>query len=558
MHIRLSHTHNNIPGLADYTGEVDPRRVTLAITPKSLTTLRVQASTQLRFEHLTILYGGIYSRSPGNLTHRVRSRRFWTSTYGVGLGNTTDITFSHCQFNGGMPPWYFRTDRKAEYTFLQDGRPVLNNLGKQTISSLIAPSSSPNTGTTIHHCEFHNAHDLYLGGSDLDFHHNWINNLNDEGIFLDAFPSANVRIHENVILKTLSPLSFAGGPVGQPFYIYRNVIDVRAPTAGYRPRHPGDVDVWRYGNTFKSNGVDGPTTCSRTHSSSTRRGGQASYLHYRDLGGAHPRRSFNNIFVAVNPDADSDRTITFLPSPAFPGPTDANLYHRMGERTGPLFRHLGYTFQNTAFNGKFLDRLADLHASVFFQQSQSQYAPGYEAHSLEGDPQFQRLGADGHFRTDGRPALAQHESRAGKRHHAAARPAHIRQSGHGPERRGAGHRVLSVRQRPARGGSRWTGLVSDRAVIAGQVGWLHRWRAQPRSMRGCIRDRRPHAATALSVSGGCPRRSGVTPPHAVEDGPPRERSARAGAALSRVRSARSLWGGSCCTAGRACCYDQKG
>ena len=49
---------------------------------------------------------------------------------------------------------------------------------------------------TIHHCEFHNAHDLYLGGTNIDFHHNWINNLNDEGLVLDAFPrrtSASTR-----------------------------------------------------------------------------------------------------------------------------------------------------------------------------------------------------------------------------------------------------------------------------------------------------------------------------------------------------------------------------
>jgi hypothetical protein len=101
--------------------------------------------------------------------------------------------------------------------------------------------SSPNTGTTIRHCEFQNAHDLYLGGSELDFHHDWLNNLNDEGLFLDIFPSAKVRIHEHVILKTLSPLNFAGTQVAGPFYIYRNLIDVRAPTAGYRPRHPGDT-----------------------------------------------------------------------------------------------------------------------------------------------------------------------------------------------------------------------------------------------------------------------------------------------------------------------------
>jgi hypothetical protein len=243
VHIRLSHTHNAIPGLTDYTGEVDPRRVRLAITPEALTTLRVQASSHLRFEHLTLRYGGDYTVRLSGANNIVFDHvRLWTSTYGVGMGTTTDITFRHCEFNGGMPPWYFRTDRKAEYTFLQEGRPVRNNLGKQTVRSLIAPGST-NTGTTMHHCEFHDAHDLYLSGREIDFHHNWLHNLNDEGLFLDAQPSANVRIHENVILKTLSPISFAGGHVAGPFYIYRNLVDVRAPTAGYRPRRPGDVDV---------------------------------------------------------------------------------------------------------------------------------------------------------------------------------------------------------------------------------------------------------------------------------------------------------------------------
>jgi hypothetical protein len=399
VHIRLSHTHNHLPGLADYTGEVDPRRVPLAITLKALTTLHVEASSHLRFEHLTLLYGGNATAQLAGTNLVFDHVRFWASTYGVSLGPTTNLTFSHCQFNGGMPSWYFRSDRKEEYTFLQAGLPVLNNLGKQTVNSLIAPSSSPHTGMTIHHCEFQNAHDLYLGGSNIDFHHNWIHNLNDEGLVLDAFLSTNVRIHENVILKTLSPLSFAGATVGGPFSIYRNLIDVRAPTAGYRPRHPGDVDVWRYGNTFKSNGVDGPYALFQNTLLVYAQEGQASYLHYRDLGGAHPRRSFNNIFVAVNPDAAADTTLTFLPSPAFPGPTDGNLYHRMGATTGPLFRYLDYTFQGAAVRGAFVDSLAALHASAFFQQTQSQYAPGYEAHSREDDPQFHRLGADGHFRT---------------------------------------------------------------------------------------------------------------------------------------------------------------
>jgi hypothetical protein len=356
----------------------------------------------VRFEHLTIRYGGDNTVRLPNATDLVFDHvRLWTSSYGVGMTNLRRSTFSHCEFNGGMPTWYFRSDRKAEYTFLQDGHPVQNLLGKQTVRSLTVTGSTA-ADNTIHHCEFHNAHDLYLGGTNIDFHHNWITNLNDEGLFLDANQSANVRIHQNVIVKTLSPISFAGEKVAGPFYIYRNLIDVRAPTAGHRPRHPGDTDVWRYGNTFKSNGVDGPYALFQNTFLVYGQDGQSAYLHYRSMGGSNARRSFNNVFIAVSPDAESDRTITFLPSPSFPGPTDGNLYHRVGQATSPLFRYLGYDFQGGSFRGSTFDCLAGcsraLRGSLFFAQSQSQYAPGYEANSIAEDPQFLRVGGDGRFR----------------------------------------------------------------------------------------------------------------------------------------------------------------
>jgi hypothetical protein len=401
IHIRLSHTHNEISGLADYAGEVDPRKVRLAISPESMTTLLVQGSSHLRFEHLTVRYGGDNTVRLPNVSDLVFDHvRLWTSSYGVGMGNMVRTTFSNCEFDGGVPTWYFRSDRKAEYTFLENGVPATDLLGKQTSRSLTV-SGSAAADNTIRHCEFHNAHDLYLGGTNIDFHHNWINNLNDEGLFLDANQSVNVRIHENVIVKTLSPISFAGGKVAGPFYIYRNLVDVRAPTAGRRPRHPGDKDVWRYGSTFKTNGVDGPYDLFQNTFLVYGQREQASYLHYRNLGGSNSRRSFNNIFVSVNPDADSDRPITFLPAPSFPGPTDGNLYRRIGLATRPLFRYLGYEFETTNYSAGTFVSIDDLKTSPrpFFTQSQTQYAPGYEAGSVEADPQFLRIGGDGRFRT---------------------------------------------------------------------------------------------------------------------------------------------------------------
>lgn len=45
---------------------------------------------------------------------------------------------------------------------------------------------------------------------------------------------------------------------------------------------------------------------------------------------AHPRRSYNNTFVAAYPDSGLTKTIAYLPPKSFQGPTDGNLYERIG------------------------------------------------------------------------------------------------------------------------------------------------------------------------------------------------------------------------------------
>jgi hypothetical protein len=142
------------------------------------------------------------------------------------------------------------------------------------------------------------------------------------------------------------------------------------------------------------------------------------------------RRTFNNIFVAINPDSAFDHAITFIPSPSFPGPTDGNCYYRIGLMTNDLFRHLEYCFKDhppcpqvpipsppakppcpddpsndrKCGPGTFADLIAlrgdppIKPPSRLFLQSQSQYPPGYEAHSIAEDPHFLRMGTDGVFR----------------------------------------------------------------------------------------------------------------------------------------------------------------
>jgi hypothetical protein len=417
IHIRLSHTHNNISGLTDYTGETDPNKVRLAIANQGMNTLQVQNSSYIYFQNLSLRFGGNDTLHLTGVQGLVFDHvRILAARFGVRMGDTNINTkFSNCEINGGLPSWYFRSDRKNSYHFSDGNTAPVNGLGGGTSVALLLGSNG-DVGTTIDHCEFLNAHDMYLIGTNLVFHHNLVHNLNDEGMFLDGGLTANVKIYQNVITNVLNAISFAGEcPDNQPNgdkcvktiggsrYIYRNLIDLRGPTAGIRPRCSVSTktcdknDVWRFGNPTKSNHPDGPYDLFQNTFLVYKQIGQASFLHYAntnrlDLGFAnYRRRSLNNIFVAVTPDVDSEIAMAYLPPAKFPAITDGNDYFRLRIRfttTPPLFR---LKPPCGLIECKFKD-LAELHSSC-----PSPYC-AFEANSIEKDPQFKDIAADGVLR----------------------------------------------------------------------------------------------------------------------------------------------------------------
>ncbi|GIJ59299.1 right-handed parallel beta-helix repeat-containing protein [Virgisporangium aurantiacum] len=406
VHIRLAHTHNNVPEVVDYTEETDPRRVPLAISPKDMTTLQVRGSGRLRFENLTVMHGGdntiVLTGSDHVTFDHVRIR---AGTRGVRTGGTTDVVFAHCQFVGGVPTWTFRTDRTAGYRFLDGDEVVANNLSDRTSDTLLLGNPGDRT-VEIHHCEFLNGHNVVLSGQEVSFHHNWINNMQDDALALgfDGGTDGAVtstRIHQNVITRALTAFSFSAHNRTTRWYLYRNLVDLRGRTRGFRPRRPGDAEVWRFGQLHTGAGAAlGPHDLFHNTVLCFDQRGQASFLHYRDTDGESPRRSFNNVFVAVNPGPEADIALTFVPPPSFPGPTDGNLYHRFGVATRDPLRYLAYELDGERFRaGTFAD-LERLRASVLFEQSRRRYRPGYEANSLLAEPGFRRINRTGRPRDD--------------------------------------------------------------------------------------------------------------------------------------------------------------
>jgi hypothetical protein len=363
LHIRLSHTHNGINGWPDYTGITDPRKVQLALSKTLTPALSLTDCTHLRFSRMTLRFGGretLLIRNCEDIEFDHVNFRAGSRAVRLEAESTeynTNIVFHDCEMDGGMPTWLFRSDRKGEYHYapatLQNAAEAdvrLNTLGKATTNNLFSSRQNA-SGIQIHHCELVNGHDVSIFGPQMRFHHNWVNNFNDDALFMgsDESDTEEAWIYRNVVTKVLTTLSFASEAPLKQVRIFRNLFDIREPTLGIRPGL-GDGPL-RQGQFYKSNGLEGPidlwhNTCLVLNAGAKFVDGlptelnNAGFTHYRafrlgdEVAGA--RRSLNNIFVAVYPDSGLTKPIAFLPPRSFNGPTDGNIYERVGpEDTTP-------------------------------------------------------------------------------------------------------------------------------------------------------------------------------------------------------------------------------
>ena len=399
IHIRLAATSNNLAEFADYDGEDDPRNLPLAIWTSYKATLHVVGCTSVYVTDIALRHGARAVNIENSTDVRLDHVDVLAGSYGVHIGpNCHGTVLTNCRIDGGLPPWYFRSDRKDVYRYVLNGAVVSNGLGQNTLKSLLYGSKSC-TETKISNCEFVNGHDLWLFGTGLEFSRNWINNLNDDALVVETDGIADLRIFGNVIEQSLTAINFAREIAGGGVSVYRNLFDLRRPIAGIRPR-PGDAtQPLRLGHLFKANQPDGPFDLFHNTIVVKDQAIGASVSHFSDFDGGSLRRSFNNIFVAVNTTAGSDKPISYLPNPNWPAATDGNCYFRTGPFTnGPLLRHIRYNPPGggPAVKGSGISSLAELRGdgdppqppSPIFTDSQGQYPPGFEASSLEGDPRF--------------------------------------------------------------------------------------------------------------------------------------------------------------------------
>ena len=338
VHVRLSRTHLHAAGTRDYTGTSDPNQVPLALTPEGRIALRV-ASSHVVLRNLVIANGGTTTL---NVTRDARNVTFdhctvYGGRFGVRVsGEAAGITFAHCIFDGGLAPWTVRSDVKAEYSFIDaDGRTVSNGTGSETHDILVISHAADNVA--FDHCTFRRAHDaLQIGGSDASVHHCLFEDLNDEVVQFHA-PS-NAHVYKNLFRQVLHPFSFALEQGGGPIFIYRNVVDQRLPTRGYRTLPPDTpaAHIFRYGASYKTGHPMPAVHIYQNTFVAADRDDKASALSLlfarSDLSADAARVHLNNLVVGL----DLDLPYTWAAAPSALRRSDGNLWHAPQREDAPV------------------------------------------------------------------------------------------------------------------------------------------------------------------------------------------------------------------------------
>ncbi len=380
IHLRLAHTHLPKP-VPNYQGEQDPRKLPLVIAPFKAKNLHLDAAQHLRFQDLVLRGAGYRSIQMEQASHIAFDNvTVWAGTYGLEAIGCTDISLSHCGFYGSVAPWTFRSDAsKRDYP----GRPY-RNLSRLNTHALIeidnggessVYATPQNDRWEIDHCEFADAHDgVYLGGINVRFHHNLIDNLQDDGIYLSPMyfrhkldkKQVEIHIYQNVIRQVLTAFAFGGAETEtrDQIYIYRNIVDLRESVPTARPG--GKVLEPRYSNGHVMGDHGSPPWSAMNiyhnlfvQADQARSAGMATLTSTKS---GKPRRVFNNVFYHL------------AKLPAFGAPVDD------AWEDGNLYYSPKLTEKEIA------QYFVKYRASPLFAASKKDYPAGFSTHSRVGSP----------------------------------------------------------------------------------------------------------------------------------------------------------------------------
>lgn len=376
IHARLAHHTLKILGDDGYHGETDPRKLPLVVGG-ARATLQIEGAKHVRIQGMVVRGS---SRATILVSQSEAIEFDGVTAYGgstaLSVEGTRGLRLVNCALRSIAAPW--------------SGRGHLKYRG---VAAYLMTVRDGCGDFEIAYSELTDGHDGPFIGTvkGLKFHHNLVDNFNDDGIYLMAMgEGGDLRIYQNRLSRCLHIFAFAGKyPIGSGVQICRNVIDLRRPVfygwpasaddplflakdTGQPQFPPGGWLCGDHGSpTWEPICFYHNTVISQTH---------GDYRAYYAAGWAgHTagtrRRVFNNIFVQIE---ELPTQNFFAVSPDDDFQADGNLL--WGVREGPAQR--GDVFAGFRESGK-------------FEASKKQYPPGWGANDRFADPKFARFVQDG-------------------------------------------------------------------------------------------------------------------------------------------------------------------
>ncbi len=397
IHIRLAQTHIDNPQVPNYRGETDPRKLPLVIAPFSSVPLFVDQAMHVRFQDLVIRGGGhnsVVLQFGVNL--EFDNVTIFAGTYGLRARSTGPLRMVNSAIHGIIPPWGFRSENGL-YTYTGrsydpfiPAQPPANarNIARLPTHAVLVTEGSYefevfyypyNHDWDISYSEFTDGHDgVYLSGRNIRFHHNWVDAIQDDAIYLSSpSPGMNddIHIYQNLITRCLIAFgcNSRGGPDGRTS-IYRNIVDMRQGVNVDRPSPTNPQGKVTSYHIFLVHGVElfGIESLSFYQNTFVSHTHNAAFAHrtWVSTTDRTTRRIFNNLFVYLDnyPDA------LIVGAPPHDTQIDGNLHW--------------CPTANVSAPADFLDKVRQSAAS---QKNKDKYPPGWSANDVVADPRLEQF-----------------------------------------------------------------------------------------------------------------------------------------------------------------------
>ncbi|MCE9532572.1 MAG: hypothetical protein K8T89_15855, partial [Planctomycetes bacterium] len=371
--VRLSHTKLLGLGKDAYGGETDPRKVPLVIAGHDYT-VQIEGAKHIRLQDLVIRGGGrsavIISEDREDITEDAEDIELdgvtlYGSDSALRTSRTKNLRVLRSVLRGHAAPWHSRSHHKYRamggYLAVVGGRDL-----------------------EFAGCEFTDHHDciqMYFAET-IKFHHNFVDNFNDDGIELGPKKErGRMLIYQNLISRCLNPFTLHGGkanPVkneeGSGVYICRNMVDLRQGTYKAVPAEPDPTGAFLNNHTVMvAHDHGGPTwPVYYVYHNTFIMPDSAFRGYYAFAWGSHTagttRRVFNNICVQVNALPGLNFSSVALNDDF---EADGNLL--WGVKDGP------------GYQGDYFEKF---RKSAAFETSKKRYSPGWGANDRFADPKF--------------------------------------------------------------------------------------------------------------------------------------------------------------------------